>query len=194
MTLPAGRRRLGCRPDAPGGCAGRPGPRDVDLPAFSILRHEVTRSEYAACASAGQCPASAQPPGALPFEIGGRADAEAYCRWVGARLPTEDEWEAAAREDTQRLYPWGDEAQRTCDAVAIQLEGFCYGTQPVGTRTLDRTPLGIVDLAANVREVVTLGGDLVLKGGSIMLNSAEDMRLDGRTPFATNTVGFRCAR
>jgi hypothetical protein len=196
IDIPAASYRLGCRADAPGGCAGRQGPRDVTLPTFQIHRNEVTMSEYAQCVAAGVCPRVNDRLGFEPAQITERVQAEAYCRWIGARLPTEDEWEAAAREDTLRLYPWGDQHVGDCDAVAVDTPGTCYSTQTVGTRSLDRTPRGVNDLAGNVRELVALGADVAVKGGGVSAQRPDDMRLDARAPLAAQPlfVGFRCAR
>jgi hypothetical protein len=196
VDIPAATYRLGCRADAPGGCAGRPGPRDVTLPTFQIHRNEVTASEYAQCVAAGACPRVNDRMNFEPAQLTERAQAEAYCRWVGARLPTEDEWEAAAREDTTRLFPWGDEYVESCDAVAVENPGECYGVQTVGTRSLDRTPRGVNDLAGNVRELVVVGADVAVKGGGVFAQTPDQMRLDARAPLAAPPlfVGFRCAR
>lgn len=196
VDIPAATYRLGCRADAPGGCAGRPGPRDVTLPSFQIHRNEVTASEYAQCVAAGACTRANDRTNFEPAQITERAQAEAYCGWIGARLPTEDEWEAAAREDTTRLFPWGDQYVESCDAVAIESPGECYSVQTVGTRSLDRTPRGVNDLAGNLRELVAWGADVAVKGGGVFAQSADDMRLDARAtlPNPPSFVGFRCAR
>jgi serine/threonine-protein kinase len=85
--------------------------------------------------------------------------ASLYCHARGKRLPTEAEWELAARGTTRRRFPWGNEAPR-CEGVAFDraaggsCEGPSRGPSDVGTSPQDRTPEGIWDLGGNVSEWV----------------------------------------
>lgn len=140
-------------------------------------------------------------------------EAAAYCRWAGVRLPTEAQWERAARGLSGRKYPWGDEAPNA--ARANYIAGGPGHPTPVGLYPAGATKEGILDLTGNVWEWVAdwygeyretpeknpigrADGKLrVLRGGS-WGNGREDLRAADRyrngPDFRDDNVGFRCAR
>jgi formylglycine-generating enzyme required for sulfatase activity len=131
---------------------------EVFVPAFYIDRYEVTNADYARCVESGLC----RSPDELDPELFGAPrqpvvgvgwhDAMTYCRWSGKRLPTEVEWERAARGDDSRVYPWGDEPP-SCE-LAVFVECDRYGPAEVGGRPAGQGPFGTQDLAGNVWEWV----------------------------------------
>ena len=138
--------------------------RTSTLPTFSIDRTEVTRGDYARCQAAGRCRPAPDAPapgdGRLPMANVTWADAQAFCRFAGGRLPTEAEWEKAARGTDGREYPWGSEP--LCDRANwgnFDGEGPCAGRNPghpvaVGQYPAGASPYGVLDLGGNVWEWV----------------------------------------
>jgi formylglycine-generating enzyme required for sulfatase activity len=128
----------------------------VTLGAFWIDETEVTPWHYQNCIGADVC----DPPDdyalrGKPVEVTWDA-AQTYCHWVGGRLPTEAEWEKAARGTDARIYPWGQEQPDCSRANHANLEGPCSdeavdaGTHPAGA-----SPYGVLDMAGNVAEWVS---------------------------------------
>lgn len=132
----------------------------VVVSAFWMDRHEVTNASYAECVAAGACQrafpyrafrAADQPVVAMDW-----ADADAYCRFRGKRLPTEAEWERAARGPDATTFPWGDDRPRDCSRAHVRdVRGPGCGadtTLPVGA--LPAGHFGLFDMAGNVDEWV----------------------------------------
>ena len=201
------------------------------LDAFSIDVYEVTNVEYARCVEAGAC----QPP--TPTSSNKRSayygeaafadypvvyvrwqDADAYCRWAGKRLPTEAEWEKAARGSDGRLWPWG--STFAADRANYRPGGTAADsgdTSRVGSYPAGASPYGAMDMVGNVWEWVAdwyapsyeglvtgpnpkgpaSGEQRVIRGGSWNSNigSARAASRAGAAPDQRYfDIGFRCAR
>lgn len=173
---------------------GRVQPRTAHVAAFAIDRFEVTAGQMCRLRSRLCDQDATRAASGVSFD-----DARALCNERGGRLPTEDEWLAAAGGAKPRRYPWGDTGA-VCRRAAWRLEaGPCAtgatGPDTVGAHPDGATPQGVQDLAGNVAEWVDSSPPSV-RGGSWKTSLATELRTWPRTemPLAgDSTTGFRCA-
>ncbi|HLO32559.1 MAG TPA: formylglycine-generating enzyme family protein [Anaerolineales bacterium] len=196
-------------------------PHPVTLDAFWIDQTEVTNAMYAKCVNAGNC----KPPINTDHFINtGYADhpvvsvdwsqASAYCAWTERRLPTEAEWEKAARGTDGRIYPWGNEAPNN---ALLNYNDAVKDTTAVGQYPNGKSPYGAYDMAGNVWEWVNdwydpkyyekspnknpkgpeTGTERVLRGSGWQ-NETPTVRIftrvDSDPAVRNESTGFRCAR
>jgi formylglycine-generating enzyme required for sulfatase activity len=204
--VPAGEFTMGSTEGAPDEQPVHP----VRVGAFCIDRTEVTVADYRACVDARRCFApegrehgcnwgapgrEAHPINCVPFRY-----ADQFCAMTGRRLPTEAEWEIAARGAAGLRFPWGsgDPGGEVC------WRRGSAGTCAAGASPGDRSPSGVLDLGGNVGEWTAdlyapyeggpaLGGH-VLRGGAFL--DVDPGALRGarrRTNLAPEATGFRCA-
>ena len=199
----------------------------IYVSSFVIQKTEVTIADYASCLASSQQPCTAPKQGgtcswgvpgreSFPVDCVTWEQANAYCAWLGGRLPTEAEWEKAARGTDGRLFPWGDVAP-ACDLVAWAPCGYA---QAVCSKVAGKSPYGLCDMSGNVLEWVNdaydesyygsdasltsdpqgpaphAGDRRVLKGGGwfdsmpVQLHSANR---EGLAPqYSDAGIGFRC--
>jgi hypothetical protein len=173
----------------------------VTVPEFWIDRTEVSNAAYEQfVADTGQTPPSSWVDGSIPADLEEHPvqgvnweTAAAYCTWANKRLPTEAEWEIAARGPHGFLYPWGNEAQ------AVSLPN--NDTYPVGTIAQNRSYFGVYDMIGNVWEWVgdpfnTVGaGEQIIRGGAynFLNNMAEFVAGNPDNNLMFSNTGIRCA-
>ncbi|MBM3276631.1 MAG: SUMF1/EgtB/PvdO family nonheme iron enzyme [Candidatus Handelsmanbacteria bacterium] len=130
----------------------------VELAAFWMDKTEVTAAQYQLCVEAGACTPAGQAANcnaplleraAHPINCVDWTQADAYCRWAQKRLPSEAEWEKAARGEDRRRYPWGDGRP---SPELLNYNNAVGATEAVGSHPSGASPFGLLDMAGNVLE------------------------------------------
>lgn len=169
---------------------------------FFIGRTEVTWEQFLKFApdKAKQRPAGSGPK--HPVALVSWDQARAYCEWGDLRLPTEDEWEAAARGLDGRAYPWGDETPTKDHLNADGGDDRHLRTSPVGSYPKGASWVGALDMAGDVAEWCEDWFDATRQARAVRGGSYETPRANCLTYFRQKyppseerpNVGFRVAR
>ncbi|OGR01901.1 MAG: hypothetical protein A2284_04375 [Deltaproteobacteria bacterium RIFOXYA12_FULL_61_11] len=195
----------------------------VTLSAYMMLKYEVTAGEYKACVDAGVCTYNGSTSGdnytynrtgneAHPINEVNWYEARTYCQWLDGDLPTEAQWEYAARGSDGRTYPWGNESP---EVTKLNYNGNVGITTPVQNYPMGVSPFGLHDMAGNVWEWVAdwygnyssealvdpvgpeSGTGRGLRGGSYDSDNVYVRAAERGSNFLPGSrdyrVGFRCA-
>lgn len=158
VCVPAGEFLMGSTGDDLGANDDEKPRHNVYLDAFWIDKHEVSNAQHRKCVKAGACyepvyrdDGGYKAPDQAVVYVNYWGDARSYASWVGGRLPTEAEWEKAARGTDRRIYPWGDSPPECGKAYY----GGCAGRPlAVGSHPGGASPYGALDMSGNVEEWV----------------------------------------
>jgi serine/threonine-protein kinase len=223
VEVPGGRYPIGCHAQLDG-CQIEATPlRHRPVRRFAIDQQEVTVARYLRCVEAGACPPLPRDEGcnggergraAYPVNCVSQREAALFCAWEGARLPSEVEWEVAARGPQQRRYPWGSQ-HPSCRAAALaSYDGPGCGTGmtlPAGAPAGDVSWCGVRGLGGNVAEwtaspfaaypgataPTAVQGEAAVRGGHFQHGARElplvYQRGRARPETRRPTIGFRCA-
>ena len=153
---------------------------------FKKFQPEYTEKPYTEGKPCPQCPAM----GISWYQ------AQKYCQWAGKRLPTENEWEAAARGNSTFIWPWGNEHHPQHANTLGKDDGFLFAA-PVASFPKGASPFGLMDMAGNVWEWVMEknNGLKIVKGGgwaSYENQSKISFRNTVNPKLKNPTFGFRC--
>ena len=196
-----------------GGALNEQPPHSVTVPSFYLDEREVTVGLYDRCVAAGACTdrsnqyPECNQPSAGPANCVNPEQAERFCRWAGRRLPSEEEWEFAARGSRGSEYPWGAAPGAPgCWNRSVPCLGGGYAKTLLG----EQTDAGVYDLAGGVAEWTSSplcsypnnancdASVRVLRGGSWRSTMIAELRGAARDSKPTwmqhPAIGFRCAR
>jgi len=208
LDIPGGRFQVGGLPDE----KGLHPVREMELKSFFIEMTEVTNAQYRRCVKAKKCvdrgdnlPTVFGDP-QQPVVMVTQQDAADYCAWVGRRLPTQWEWERAARGPEGFTFPYGNEfsadgANTAYAPLTKTNRGVFRFTAPVGAFEKDRSGFGVLDMGGNVAEWTSSaigGGEVVVRGGHWYAERGQSVAyyrefvLTGN--LMSHTIGFRCAK
>jgi formylglycine-generating enzyme required for sulfatase activity len=235
VDVPAGEFWMGCNDAVDDQCNPFEDNEDpyhqVTLAAYKIYKYEVTASEYKACVDAGACSVPSTDGDGSTYDVAGKENhpvngtdwnqASTFCAWVGGSLPSEAQWEKAARGYDGLKYPWGDTPAVSCDLAVVPdgdgVDGCGTGeTMPVGSKPDGVSPCGAMDMIGSVWEWVAdyyamdyyesspstdptgpaTGEDRVIRGGSWAMPDPAflraSMRQRNEPGFQSDSHGFRC--
>ncbi|MBN2695678.1 SUMF1/EgtB/PvdO family nonheme iron enzyme [bacterium] len=212
--IPSGKFTKGCISDKQSCSIDDSEYEEIFVSNFEIDKYEITVSEFKSCVDSGNC---SEPIFSTvdtdcnynnsnrlnhPINCVNYKQAEDYCKWVGKRLPTSNEWEKSARGTELTVYPWGDNGLNCNFANIFDTDKGCgsKATSSVGSKELGASIYQVYDLIGNVWEWTSTSKEQykIVKGGAwnIHLKKMFTISYNGTSleSISSPSLGFRCAK
>lgn len=152
IRIPGGSFQFGCEAHDPDCSIEEDTAQKINVAGFWLMETEAAVATYERCRQAGHCKNGSRDNPGLPVTAVSLQDAQDFCQWAGARVPSPTEWEYAAKSGQSNVYPWGNAIPDRKKANCRGCDDAFDGLSPVGSFPAGNTRWGVKDMAGNVWE------------------------------------------